>query len=213
MNFDSTIFTISQNNAQISAKEVSKIAHHLKNYAGTYNFRVSLFNKNSFECLYDNQPKKRTMRGGRFFLTSFIRTIYFIFHLAASFAWSAGIKYLIPISLAITVLYVVITTYNLVIYKKNGNIIAVNFLCDNSVVKDGWLNTFYEIEINNQHQMLQIKNRAANIELYLQRFSTVKNFTLMFYQDNFYTELTGVFILAYFVCILMFTSSIVIMAV
>ena len=211
---DISVLTFSHNQQYITVKDNSRVVKYLKNYAGIYNFYISLFNDASFECTYDNEPKKRQMRGGRFFLTSFIKTVYFVFHIVSCYCWlkEDRIPYLLPISLAISVLYSILTTYNAVIFKKNGEIKAKNFFHNSQLVPSGSRNTFYEIEITNQQQLLQLKSHASNIQLLAAKYSSMKKFDLMFYKDDFYTEITCcTFVSAYFACLVFFLSSLIIM--
>ena len=160
----------------------------VKNYVSQYNFAVDLFNQSSFEVNLKNEPYKRKMRGGRFLL---LNPVILTVIIATVITFPIGFGLLRDILngtlLAMTILYFIVTGYNTHVYRKNGNIIATNFILEPALVPAGYINELYEIELSSLEQTIIFNTNYTDRfrRLVTENNVSIGTFIVMFYRDKY----------------------------
>ncbi len=165
------------------------------NYPSFYNIAVDLYNTCSCEIQFTNAPMKTKMRGGRFLLRKLVVLVYIIFLVTSLIIYGvskhpAG-KILFGIAFIISILYFILPIYNLIIYLKNGNIIAYNFIEDSDFVNKDSSYKVFTIDRRCQEELSQFQDHAQLIQ-YLINYYRINDssFKLVFFCENFY-QYTG----------------------
>ncbi|CAF3785008.1 unnamed protein product [Rotaria socialis] len=117
-----------------------------KNYAGRYNFAVD--NYNSLPV-----AEKKKMRGGRFLLRRYILIAFWLLSMIFG-GISAVLKPLVVVPIVVSLLYMAISIYNIVIFKKNSSVLHPTLMLHNNDLRGN--NEWYTVPIHTR-----IEDRAA----------------------------------------------------
>jgi hypothetical protein len=117
------------------------------NYAARYNFAVGNYNSLPLE------DEKKTMRGGHFLVYRYIVVIFWLISMIFA-GVSSAVKPLVTVPIIISLVYIALSIYNIVIFKKNGYLLHRKLMIHNNRL--GSNNEWYTVPIHTH-----IQNTAA----------------------------------------------------
>ncbi|CAF1412007.1 unnamed protein product [Adineta steineri] len=152
-----------------------------RNYAARYNFAAANYN-----ALLTSDKKKK-MRGGHFLLHRYIIILLWLISIICG-GVSAVLKPLVAIPIVISLLYIVLTIYNIVIFKKNRSVLHSKLMIHNNALAGN--NEWYTVPIHTR-----IQDRAAlaavggddsiDIAAIREEYTNMQEVKVMVYQEQY----------------------------
>ncbi|CAF1362712.1 unnamed protein product [Adineta steineri] len=151
------------------------------NYAGRYNFAV-----NNYNCLASLDKKK--MRGGHFLLHRYIVILLWLVSMACAGA-SAVLKPLIAVPIVISVLYIALSIYNIVVFKRNGSLFHPKLMIHNNRLA-GSINEWYTVPIHTRIQDTAALaavggDNSAAMNVLREEYTNVDEIQIMIYTERY----------------------------
>jgi hypothetical protein len=120
-------------------------------YPDRYNFAVRQYNSIPDAGI----PRKKQMRGGHFFMYRCIVILAILIAVSAA-GVSVQIKPFVALNIGLSLIYIILSIYNIIIFKRNGNLFSDRMIHDNSFTR---CNNYYTIPI---HTSISESNVLAN---------------------------------------------------
>jgi hypothetical protein len=156
------------------------------NYVARYNFAVRQYNSLLIS------DKKKNMRGGHFLVYRY--TVIFLWLISMICGGiSAIVKPLVTIPIIISVAYIALSIYNIVIFKKNGSVLHHRLMIHNNAL--GGSNEWYTVPIHTRIQDSAALaavggDDSAGMAAIREEYTNMEEIKIMVYTERYITCFT-----------------------
>lgn len=178
---------LQNNNVQVNAGNARDVGISVtvrNTYPARYNFAVKQYNS----IPDDEASKKKQIRGGHFLMYRFVMVLAFLIAIATA-GISVKIKAVVTVNIVISLAYIVLSIYNIVIYKQNGSLFSRRMIHDNRMTKS---NDYFKVPINTTvSQANIIASEHANVVAGLKNtYNHLSEIDVMVYNEYYVRTFT-----------------------
>ena len=157
-----------------------------QNYAAKYNFAVRQYNNLPLE------DTKKEMRGGHFLVYRYAVILFWLISMICG-GVSAIFKPLVTVPIVISLVYIALSIYNIVIFKKNGNLLPRPLMIHNNALdcNNEWYTVPIHTRIQDRAALAAIGgDDSAAMAALRQEYTNVEEIKVMVYTERYIRNFT-----------------------